>query len=171
MSQGVLSNKLVHNVSFLCVRKPNAMAGFFRFFVCVYCKIAIFAKYCCKKKIWVCKLVPPQLWIACSRIDLIFLFASFVLNNKYGMFVCRHHCRACGRVFCSACCSSKSKLEYLNAEARVCISCYIAIVQGRNQTYVHKCMCVYQQCPGLPQISSMCLIFFIISCRLSLCYA
>lgn len=36
----------------------------------------------------------------------------------------RHHCRACGKVFCSACCSLKSRLQYMdNKEARVCVEC------------------------------------------------
>ncbi|XP_029639814.1 uncharacterized protein LOC115214902 isoform X2 [Octopus sinensis] len=37
----------------------------------------------------------------------------------------RHHCRACGKVFCSACCSMKTKLQYMeNKEARVCLACH-----------------------------------------------
>nr|XP_034955780.1 zinc finger FYVE domain-containing protein 16 isoform X1 [Zootoca vivipara] len=39
----------------------------------------------------------------------------------------RHHCRACGKVFCTACCNRKCKLQYLDKEARVCISCYESI--------------------------------------------
>ncbi|XP_077981163.1 uncharacterized protein LOC144436289 [Glandiceps talaboti] len=36
----------------------------------------------------------------------------------------RHHCRACGKVFCSNCCNTKAKLQYMgNKEARVCVSC------------------------------------------------
>ncbi|CAN0306597.1 unnamed protein product [Bubo scandiacus] len=36
----------------------------------------------------------------------------------------RHHCRACGKVFCGGCCKRKSKLQYMEKEARVCNSCY-----------------------------------------------
>ncbi|XP_060082320.1 zinc finger FYVE domain-containing protein 9-like [Ylistrum balloti] len=37
----------------------------------------------------------------------------------------RHHCRACGKVFCSTCCNLRSRLEYMeNKEARVCLSCH-----------------------------------------------
>ncbi|XP_075693984.1 zinc finger FYVE domain-containing protein 16 isoform X2 [Rhinoderma darwinii] len=36
----------------------------------------------------------------------------------------RHHCRACGKVFCTVCCSQKSRLQYLDKEARVCVVCY-----------------------------------------------
>ncbi|XP_053149340.1 zinc finger FYVE domain-containing protein 16 isoform X2 [Hemicordylus capensis] len=39
----------------------------------------------------------------------------------------RHHCRACGKVFCGPCCNRKCKLQYLDKEARVCISCYETI--------------------------------------------
>ncbi|XP_075448359.1 LOW QUALITY PROTEIN: zinc finger FYVE domain-containing protein 16 [Ascaphus truei] len=36
----------------------------------------------------------------------------------------RHHCRACGKVFCAVCCSQKCKLQYMEKEARVCVVCY-----------------------------------------------
>nr|XP_020645902.1 zinc finger FYVE domain-containing protein 16 isoform X1 [Pogona vitticeps]XP_020645903.1 zinc finger FYVE domain-containing protein 16 isoform X1 [Pogona vitticeps] len=36
----------------------------------------------------------------------------------------RHHCRACGKVFCTSCCNRKCKLQYLDKEARVCVGCY-----------------------------------------------
>ncbi|XP_044131964.1 zinc finger FYVE domain-containing protein 16 isoform X2 [Bufo gargarizans] len=39
----------------------------------------------------------------------------------------RHHCRACGKVFCAACCSLKCRLQYLEKEARVCVLCYDSI--------------------------------------------
>ncbi|XP_068941120.1 zinc finger FYVE domain-containing protein 16 isoform X2 [Petaurus breviceps papuanus] len=44
----------------------------------------------------------------------------------------RHHCRACGKVFCGVCCSRKCKLQYMEKEARVCIVCYESI--SRAQT-------------------------------------
>lgn len=36
----------------------------------------------------------------------------------------RHHCRACGKVFCGGCCKRKCKLQYMEKEARVCTVCY-----------------------------------------------
>ncbi|XP_048359419.1 zinc finger FYVE domain-containing protein 16 [Sphaerodactylus townsendi] len=39
----------------------------------------------------------------------------------------RHHCRACGKVFCGSCCNRKCKLQYMDKEARVCINCYDSI--------------------------------------------
>uniref|UniRef100_A0A674CNG4 Zinc finger, FYVE domain containing 9a n=1 Tax=Salmo trutta TaxID=8032 RepID=A0A674CNG4_SALTR len=43
----------------------------------------------------------------------------------------RHHCRACGKVFCAACCSLRSRLIYMDRkEARVCITCHSALLSG-----------------------------------------
>ncbi|CAJ1070037.1 zinc finger FYVE domain-containing protein 16 isoform X2 [Xyrichtys novacula] len=39
----------------------------------------------------------------------------------------RHHCRACGKVYCAVCCNRKSKLKYLEKEARVCVVCFDSI--------------------------------------------
>uniref|UniRef100_A0A674A4H0 Zinc finger FYVE-type containing 9 n=1 Tax=Salmo trutta TaxID=8032 RepID=A0A674A4H0_SALTR len=43
----------------------------------------------------------------------------------------RHHCRACGKVFCAACCNLRSRLIYMDRkEARVCITCHSALLSG-----------------------------------------
>ncbi|CAG5867804.1 unnamed protein product, partial [Menidia menidia] len=39
----------------------------------------------------------------------------------------RHHCRACGKVYCTVCCNKKSRLKYMEREARVCVLCFDAI--------------------------------------------
>uniref|UniRef100_A0A3B5AUQ1 Zinc finger FYVE domain-containing protein n=1 Tax=Stegastes partitus TaxID=144197 RepID=A0A3B5AUQ1_9TELE len=39
----------------------------------------------------------------------------------------RHHCRACGKVYCAVCCNRKCKLKYLEKEARVCVICFDTI--------------------------------------------
>ncbi|XP_076842763.1 zinc finger FYVE domain-containing protein 16 isoform X2 [Brachyhypopomus gauderio] len=39
----------------------------------------------------------------------------------------RHHCRACGKVYCAVCCNRKCRLKYLEKEARVCVVCYETI--------------------------------------------
>ncbi|NWX82821.1 ZFY16 protein, partial [Nothoprocta pentlandii] len=44
----------------------------------------------------------------------------------------RHHCRACGKVFCGSCCNRKCKLQYMEKEARVCIGCYDPIIKGKR---------------------------------------
>ncbi|NXX73845.1 ZFY16 protein, partial [Urocolius indicus] len=43
----------------------------------------------------------------------------------------RHHCRACGKVFCGGCCKRKCKLQYMEKEARVCTGCYDDINKGK----------------------------------------
>ncbi|XP_030629950.1 zinc finger FYVE domain-containing protein 9 [Chanos chanos] len=45
----------------------------------------------------------------------------------------RHHCRACGKVFCAACCSLKSRLMYMDRkEARVCVTCHHALMNAQS---------------------------------------
>ncbi|NWI24651.1 ZFY16 protein, partial [Sula dactylatra] len=44
----------------------------------------------------------------------------------------RHHCRACGKVFCGGCCKRKCKLQYMEKEARVCTSCFDDINKGKK---------------------------------------
>ncbi|XP_026153943.1 zinc finger FYVE domain-containing protein 16 isoform X2 [Mastacembelus armatus] len=39
----------------------------------------------------------------------------------------RHHCRACGKVYCAVCCNRRCKLKYLEKEARVCLICFDSI--------------------------------------------
>ncbi|XP_055314949.1 zinc finger FYVE domain-containing protein 9 [Sitodiplosis mosellana] len=54
-------------------------------------------------------------------------------NQKFSFIKRRHHCRACGLVLCSACCSLKAKLEYLgDVEARICVQCDILLNQNRD---------------------------------------
>ncbi|XP_058159569.1 zinc finger FYVE domain-containing protein 9 isoform X2 [Dasypus novemcinctus] len=52
----------------------------------------------------------------------------------------RHHCRACGKVFCASCCSLKCKLLYMDKkEARVCVICHsvlMNVAQPREQRRV-----------------------------------
>ncbi|KAK7895469.1 hypothetical protein WMY93_020794 [Mugilogobius chulae] len=43
----------------------------------------------------------------------------------------RHHCRACGKVYCGVCCSRKCKLKYLQKEARVCVTCFESIQRAQ----------------------------------------
>ncbi|XP_062924633.1 zinc finger FYVE domain-containing protein 16-like isoform X1 [Mobula hypostoma] len=64
----------------------------------------------------------PQ-WIPdCEAPNCARCHAKFTFTKR------RHHCRACGRVFCAACCYQKCKLQYLeNKEARVCADCYSTI--------------------------------------------
>ncbi|KAJ0057580.1 hypothetical protein NL108_009357, partial [Boleophthalmus pectinirostris] len=43
----------------------------------------------------------------------------------------RHHCRACGKVYCGLCCNRKCKLKYLQKEARVCVVCFDSIQRAQ----------------------------------------
>ncbi|XP_054835100.1 zinc finger FYVE domain-containing protein 9 isoform X2 [Eublepharis macularius] len=44
----------------------------------------------------------------------------------------RHHCRACGKVFCATCCSLKCKLLYMDRkEARVCVICHSVLMNAQ----------------------------------------
>uniref|UniRef100_F6QGB9 Zinc finger FYVE domain-containing protein n=1 Tax=Monodelphis domestica TaxID=13616 RepID=F6QGB9_MONDO len=44
----------------------------------------------------------------------------------------RHHCRACEKVFCAACCSLKCKLLYMERkEARVCVICHSVLMNAQ----------------------------------------
>ncbi|XP_066548547.1 zinc finger FYVE domain-containing protein 9 isoform X1 [Amia ocellicauda] len=53
----------------------------------------------------------------------------------------RHHCRACGKVFCAACCSLKCRLMYMDRkEARVCVTCHSVLMNAQAwETMVSAC--------------------------------
>lgn len=55
-------------------------------------------------------------------------------HAKFTMIKRRHHCRACGKVLCSVCCSQKFKLEFLSstAESRVCLQCFLILNQRQQ---------------------------------------
>ncbi|KAM3603759.1 uncharacterized protein V6R79_001650 [Siganus canaliculatus] len=61
--------------------------------------------------------VPDSQAPVCMKCDVRFTFTKR-----------RHHCRACGKVFCAACCSLKCRLMYMDRkEARVCVTCHSAL--------------------------------------------
>ncbi|XP_061695611.1 zinc finger FYVE domain-containing protein 9 isoform X2 [Syngnathoides biaculeatus] len=66
--------------------------------------------------------VPDSQAPVCMRCD-----AKFTFTKR------RHHCRACGKVFCATCCSLKCKLAYMDGkEARICITCHSALTSART---------------------------------------
>lgn len=77
--------------------------------------------------------VPDSQAPICMKCD-----AKFTFTKR------RHHCRACGKVFCAACCSLKCRLMYMDRkEARVCVTCHStltcaqsweSLVTGSNQS-------------------------------------
>jgi hypothetical protein len=50
-------------------------------------------------------------------------------KNVFDSVQRRHHCRACGKVLCSACCGEKFRLHYLEGgrEGRVCTPCHAVL--------------------------------------------
>lgn len=60
--------------------------------------------------------VPDQLVAACS-----------FCNSPFTLFRRRHHCRACGQIFCANCSKFTKNLNYwgYNEPVRVCESCYL----------------------------------------------
>ncbi|KAA0704281.1 FYVE domain-containing protein 16 Endofin Endosomal-associated [Triplophysa tibetana] len=52
-------------------------------------------------------------------------------EQKFTFTKRRHHCRACGKVYCAACCNRKCRLKYMEKEARVCVICHITIQKAQ----------------------------------------
>ncbi|XP_049603217.1 zinc finger FYVE domain-containing protein 9 isoform X2 [Syngnathus scovelli] len=68
--------------------------------------------------------VPDAQAPACMRCD-----AKFTFTKR------RHHCRACGKVFCATCCGLRCKLGYMDGkEARVCVTCHSGLTSGERGT-------------------------------------
>ncbi|XP_075877916.1 zinc finger FYVE domain-containing protein 9 isoform X2 [Nelusetta ayraudi] len=66
--------------------------------------------------------VPDSQAPVCMRCDVKFTFTKR-----------RHHCRACGKVFCATCCSLKCKLVHMDRkEARVCVTCHSALTTAQS---------------------------------------
>lgn len=76
----------------------------------------------------------PATWTADERVN-----QCFTCRREFGMFVRKHHCRVCGRIFCSECSSFKIKVPsfirhfiassydgkpLVDEEKRVCSVCY-----------------------------------------------
>uniref|UniRef100_UPI00358F64A4 zinc finger FYVE domain-containing protein 9-like n=1 Tax=Myxine glutinosa TaxID=7769 RepID=UPI00358F64A4 len=66
--------------------------------------------------------VPDGKARSCMRCEIRFTFTRR-----------RHHCRACGKVFCATCCSRRASLAYMDSrEARVCLDCYTDIIRAKS---------------------------------------
>uniref|UniRef100_A0A8D0CPF9 Zinc finger FYVE-type containing 9 n=1 Tax=Sander lucioperca TaxID=283035 RepID=A0A8D0CPF9_SANLU len=66
--------------------------------------------------------VPDSQAPVCMKCDVKFTFTKR-----------RHHCRACGKVFCATCCSLKCRLMYMDRkEARVCVTCHSALTSAQS---------------------------------------
>ncbi|KAL1023145.1 hypothetical protein UPYG_G00036940 [Umbra pygmaea] len=63
--------------------------------------------------------VPDAQALVCMKCEVRFTFTKR-----------RHHCRACGKVFCSVCSGLKFRLTHLDGkEGRVCVSCHSTLVK------------------------------------------
>ncbi|XP_034134571.1 zinc finger FYVE domain-containing protein 9 isoform X2 [Drosophila guanche] len=59
-------------------------------------------------------------------------------HQKFTMIKRRHHCRACGKVLCSVCCSQKFRLEFANEpESRVCVQCFMILTEREASGGIH----------------------------------
>jgi hypothetical protein len=62
--------------------------------------------------------------------------ACMKCTAKFSITRRRHHCRACGKVFCSTCCWQKVKLIHDDSkEDRACIDCVKTINNGRFKSF------------------------------------
>lgn len=66
--------------------------------------------------------IPDNMTNQCMQCDL-----------KFSLIKRRHHCRACGLLLCSSCCSEKFFLHYLGSEGRICASCFETLVKNQQQ--------------------------------------
>lgn len=65
----------------------------------------------------------PQ-WIPDSQAP-----ACMKCGSKFSFTRRRHHCRACGKVFCVVCCDLKFRLTHLGGkEGRVCVTCHSTLI-------------------------------------------
>ncbi|XP_076004485.1 zinc finger FYVE domain-containing protein 9 isoform X2 [Genypterus blacodes] len=77
--------------------------------------------------------VPDSQAPVCMKCDVKFTFTKR-----------RHHCRACGKVFCASCCSLKCRLTYMDRkEARVCVTCHSALTSGEAQAGRVLCLTLH----------------------------
>uniref|UniRef100_A0A673XCV0 Zinc finger FYVE domain-containing protein 9-like n=1 Tax=Salmo trutta TaxID=8032 RepID=A0A673XCV0_SALTR len=69
--------------------------------------------------------VPDAQALVCMMCEVRFTFTKR-----------RHHCRACGKVFCSVCSGLKFRLTHLDGkEGRVCVSCHSTLVKRERKVW------------------------------------
>ncbi|XP_077440360.1 zinc finger FYVE domain-containing protein 9 [Vanacampus margaritifer] len=66
--------------------------------------------------------IPDAEALVCMKCDVRFTFTKR-----------RHHCRACGKVFCALCSGLKFRLTHLDGkEGRVCVSCHSSLIKSTS---------------------------------------
>ncbi|XP_053733692.1 zinc finger FYVE domain-containing protein 9 isoform X1 [Synchiropus splendidus] len=84
--------------------------------------------------------VPDNQALVCMKCGVKFTFTKR-----------RHHCRACGKVFCALCSSLKFRLTHLDGkEGRVCVSCHSTLIKrtpprGRRRVWFADDILTHQQ--------------------------
>ena len=69
-------------------------------------------------------------WIPDQRVSMCQL-----CGVQFSLVVRRHHCRACGKVVCSACSNNKAPIKYRQFEpVRVCHLCYDVLKKSKIRT-------------------------------------
>uniref|UniRef100_A0A8B9HPE3 Zinc finger, FYVE domain containing 9b n=1 Tax=Astyanax mexicanus TaxID=7994 RepID=A0A8B9HPE3_ASTMX len=67
----------------------------------------------------------PQ-WVPDSQAP-----ACMKCGSKFSFTRRRHHCRACGKVFCVVCCDLRFRLTHLGGkEGRVCVTCHSTLINS-----------------------------------------
>ena len=67
-------------------------------------------------------------WVPDQRVTM-----CQVCGGEFSLVTRRHHCRACGKVVCSACSANKAPIKYRQFEAvRCCNSCFDTLLQSRE---------------------------------------
>ena len=66
-------------------------------------------------------------WIPAERVTMCML-----CNTVFSFVVRKHHCRACGKVFCGRCTNNKAPLKFRNNEAaKVCDTCVVILRESK----------------------------------------
>jgi len=73
-------------------------------------------------------------WVRDEAVTMCMLCDSlFTLTKR------RHHCRACGGIYCNNCCHFKVPLEYANGKhERVCQTCHGILVRSAKGSIIRK---------------------------------
>ncbi|XP_075229394.1 smad anchor for receptor activation isoform X2 [Lycorma delicatula] len=71
----------------------------------------------------------PPFWVPDSEA-----LTCMQCQQRFTLVKRRHHCRACGQVLCSKCCCMKTKLVFMEGEARVCQPCFSILGKANSSS-------------------------------------
>lgn len=78
--------------------------------------------------------ISKDLWMSDSTTK-----KCFTCDRSFNAFRRKHHCRFCGLIFCSACCSRKVVLAYTRKPSRICNTCSEALAKAEVVRTVSIC--------------------------------